>query len=112
VSIINPVIAPFSKVTGAPSSKTSFVVIGLNAGPSKVKKIEEMKIPTLSEDEFLELIRGREGAELDEKAIKAQQKKEKEIVDQAKAMEKREKEEEKLRMRKEAALEGTGIAAK
>ena len=99
-------------MTGAPSKKTSYVVIGENAGPSKVKKIEELGIQTLNEDEFFELIRSREGAELDEKQIKARQKDEHKIAEQAKAMEAREREEEKVRKRKETALEGTGIAAK
>jgi replication factor C subunit 1 len=49
---------------------------------------------------------------MDEKAIKAQEKEEQKIIQQAKEMEAREKEEETLRKRKEAALEGTGIAAK
>ncbi len=99
-------------MTGAPSKKTSFVVIGENAGPSKIKKIEELGIATVNEDEFLELIRSRSGAELNEKRIKAREKEEQKIAEQAKAMEAREKEEEKIRKRKEAALQGTGIAAK
>jgi replication factor C subunit 1 len=49
---------------------------------------------------------------MDEKAIKAREKEERKIAEQARAMEEREKEEEKLRRRKEAALQGTGIAAK
>ncbi|KAK1926049.1 purine nucleotide binding protein [Papiliotrema laurentii] len=99
------------KVTGAPSGKTSFVVVGENAGESKLKKIKEKAIPTLDEDGFLNLIRTSQGV-LDEKAIKAQEKEEKKIQQQAEEMEAREKEEEKVRKRKEAALEGTGIAAK
>lgn len=98
-------------MTGAPSGKTSYVVVGENAGASKLKAIADKKIPTLSEDDFLELIRVSDGV-MDEKAIKAQEKEEQKIIQQAKEMEAREKEEEKLRKRKEAALEGTGIAAK
>ena len=98
-------------MTGAPSGKTSFVVVGENAGESKLKKIKEKAIPTLDEDGFLNLIRTSQGV-LDEKAIKAQEKEEKKIQQQAEEMEAREKEEEKVRKRKEAALEGTGIAAK
>ena len=88
------------------------MVVGENAGPSKLKKIEEQGIPTLNEDEFLELIRTREGAELDDKTLKALKKEEEKIAAQAKEMEAREKEDEKLRQRKEAAWEGTGLAAK
>lgn len=99
-------------MASGPSKKTSYVVVGENAGPSKIKKIEEMGIPTLNEDEFLELIRTRQGAELDDKQIKAKEKEQDKIAQQAREMEAREKEEEKLRKRKEAALAGTGIASK
>ena len=99
------------KVTTAPSGKTSFVVVGDNAGESKLKAIKAKNIPTLTEDGFLDLIRTSEGV-MDEKQIAAQAKEEKKIQEQAREMEAREKEEEKLRKRKEAALEGTGIAAK
>ena len=86
--------------------------MGENAGPSKVKKIEDLGIAAINEDEFLELIRNRPGAELDDKQIKAREKEEKKIAEQAKAMEVREKEEAKVMKRKEAALEGTGIAVR
>ncbi|WRT63728.1 uncharacterized protein IL334_000651 [Kwoniella shivajii] len=100
------------KVTGAPSGKTSFVIVGDNAGASKLKTIHEKKIPTMTEEEFFEFIRSRKGGQLDEKAMKAKQAEEKKIKQQAEEMEKREKEEEKERKRKEKALQGTGIAAK
>lgn len=87
------------------------MVVGENAGASKLKKIEDLGIATLNEDEFLNLIRTRKGV-LDEKAQKAQEKEQQKIKEQAKEMEAKEKEEEKLRQRKEAALEGTGIATK
>lgn len=67
---------------------------------------------TLDEDGFLNLIRSREGAELDEKQIKALEKQQKQIEEAAKEMEAREKEEEKLAKRKEAAMSGTGLAVK
>ncbi|WWC58244.1 uncharacterized protein I303_100782 [Kwoniella dejecticola CBS 10117] len=100
------------KVTTAPSGKTSFVVVGENAGAAKLAKIKEKRIPTLSEDQFFEFIRGRKGGQLDEKQLKAKAAEEKKIEQQALEMEKREKEEEKERKRKEKALQGTGIAAK
>lgn len=101
----------FRKVTTAPSGKTSFVVLGEGAGESKLKAIREKKIATLDEDGFLDLIRTSDGV-MDEKQLAAQAKEEEKIKQQAREMEAREREEEKLRKRKEAALEGTGIAAK
>ncbi|KAL7418824.1 DNA replication factor C complex subunit Rfc1 [Cryptotrichosporon argae] len=100
------------RVTTAPSSKTSYVVVGINAGQSKLEKIKALGLATINEDEFLELIRGRKGGEVDEKTKAAIEKEEKKVLEQANEMERREKEEERLRVRKEKALEGTGIAAK
>jgi len=45
------------RVTGSPSGKTSFVVIGDDAGQSKLDKAKKLKLKTLDEDEFLDLIR-------------------------------------------------------
>ncbi|SPO03457.1 related to replication factor C protein [Cephalotrichum gorgonifer] len=72
------------KVTGQPSSKTSYVVLGDDAGPSKLAKIKSHGIKTINEEGLFELIRqlpahggGGKGAE------KARQKK-KEEEDKAK----------------------------
>jgi replication factor C subunit 1 len=45
------------KCTGAPSSKTSYVVLGDDAGPSKLKKIKDFGIKTIDENGLFELIR-------------------------------------------------------
>jgi len=100
------------RVTSGPSGKTDYVIIGDNAGKSKIDKIQAINLKTLTEDQFLDLIATRKGAKPDEKQIKAMQKEEKKIQDAAKEMEKKEKEDEKLRKRKEAALVDTGMAAK
>lgn len=44
------------RVTGAPSGRTDFVIVGEGAGASKLKKVEELGIRTLDEDGLLELI--------------------------------------------------------
>ena len=43
------------KASGSVSKKTSFVIVGENAG-SKERKARELGIPILSEDDFLEMI--------------------------------------------------------
>ncbi|KAH0562640.1 hypothetical protein GP486_002680 [Trichoglossum hirsutum] len=44
------------KVTGAPSSKTSFVVLGNDAGPKKLEVIRKNNIKTINEDGLFEMI--------------------------------------------------------
>ncbi|KAF8876170.1 purine nucleotide binding protein [Infundibulicybe gibba] len=68
------------RVVGQPSSKTNYVILGDNAGPSKIAAIRKHGINTLSEDEFLNLIATRNGPGNGEDIRKA-----------AKEMEKREK---------------------
>jgi replication factor C subunit 1 len=72
------------KVTGAPSSKTSYVVLGSDAGPSKLRKIKDMNIKTINEDGLFELIRRLPANGGDGKAAE-------------KNLEKRKAEEEKIR---------------
>lgn len=45
------------KVGSSISTKTDYVVAGDNMGPAKLEKANQLKIPILSENEFLELIR-------------------------------------------------------
>ncbi|KAK7747045.1 DNA replication factor C complex subunit Rfc1 [Diatrype stigma] len=45
------------KITGAPSSKTNYVVLGEDAGPSKLAKIQQHGIKTINEEGLFELIR-------------------------------------------------------
>jgi hypothetical protein len=85
------------RVVGQPSSKTSYVVLGDNAGPSKLTAIKKHGLQTLSEDEFLSLIATRKGpggpggAGFDEKTKKKMAKEQEEIKQAAKDLERREK---------------------
>lgn len=45
------------KVTGAPSKKTSYVVLGGDAGPKKLETIRNFNLKTINEDGLFELIR-------------------------------------------------------
>lgn len=81
---------------GQPSSKTDFVVLGDNAGPSKIAAIKKHGIKTLNEDEFLALIGTRKGGgKVDEKTKKKMQKEKEDIKKAAREMEKREQNEQK-----------------
>ncbi|GAA5869122.1 hypothetical protein JCM8547_008702 [Rhodosporidiobolus lusitaniae] len=74
------------RVTTAPSSRTSYVVLGSDAGPKKLEMIAKHKIKTLDEDGFLALI-GKSESREDDPTYQEQLKKEKEKVkEQAKAM--------------------------
>ena len=75
-----------SRVTGAPSGKTSYVVLGQDAGPKKLETIARLKIKTLNEDTFLELIGQRPAGAVDAKFLEKQAKEEKAIITAAKAM--------------------------
>lgn len=82
-------------MVGQPSSKTDYVVLGDNAGQSKLAAIKKHNLRTLTEDEFLNLIATRkgpgDGKGLSEKEKKKKDKEEKAIRDSAKEMEAREK---------------------
>ncbi|OIW27341.1 DNA replication factor C, large subunit [Coniochaeta ligniaria NRRL 30616] len=83
------------KVTGAPSSKTDFVVLGDDAGPSKLRKIREHGIKTIDEQGLFYLIKslpGEGGSGLAaEKAKQKQEEAEKKVREQAAEMERQEK---------------------
>lgn len=68
-----------AKVTKSISGKTSLVVLGDEAGPSKVKKIKELGIKAINEDGFIKLLRSMpaEGGD-SEAAQKAKLKREEE----------------------------------
>ena len=104
------------KVTSGPSSKTTYVVLGSDAGPSKLRKIQELSIKTINEDGLFELIRrlpanGGDGkaAEKNNEKKKAEMEK---IQKEAEAMEAEERRKAKeaemaeKEAQKQAALKG------
>ena len=74
-----------------PSSKTSYVVVGADAGPSKLAAIKKHGLPTLDEDGFLNLIATRVLDGNDEKLKKKLEKEQEAIKQAAKEMEREEK---------------------
>jgi replication factor C subunit 1 len=83
------------RVTGTPSSKTSYVVLGSDAGPSKLEKIKAMNIKTVSEDGLFELIRrlpaGGGGGKASEKSMEKKKAEEERVKREAAEMEREEK---------------------
>ncbi|KAH8822603.1 replication factor RFC1 C terminal domain-containing protein [Flagelloscypha sp. PMI_526] len=80
------------RVTGSPSSKTSYVVVGEGAGAAKLKALEKHNIKTLDEDAWLSLMATRKGGSgADKKAKERKEKEEKEIRKKVKEMEVEEK---------------------
>ncbi|OCL02671.1 hypothetical protein AOQ84DRAFT_278013, partial [Glonium stellatum] len=49
------------KLTKSLSKNTSFVVVGKDAGPKKLEKIEELGVETLDEEAFVERVGGAGG---------------------------------------------------
>ncbi|KAK4162215.1 replication factor C subunit 1 [Cladorrhinum sp. PSN259] len=104
------------KVTGAPSGKTDFVVLGDDAGPSKLRKIKDLNIKTIDEDGLFYLIKtmpaGGGGGKGAEKVKQKREEEEKKAREEATRMEREEKakraEEEKAA---KAAAAARGIAA-
>ena len=81
------------KVTGAPSKKTSFVVLGSDAGPKKLETIQQFGLKTINEHGLFELIRklpanggdGKAAEQFEAKKKKEEGKIEKEAAEMAKA---------------------------
>ncbi|ROW06534.1 hypothetical protein VMCG_04371 [Cytospora schulzeri] len=106
-----------AKVTGAPSSKTTFVVLGDDAGPSKLKKIKEHGIRTIDENGLFDLIRKAPAnggsAKNAEKARQKQEEEQQKIKAAAAELEKEEKNRraEAEKARKAAAARGAAAPA-
>lgn len=104
------------KVTGQPSSKTSFVVLGDDAGPSKLTKIKSMGIKTIDENGLFDLIRklpahggSGKGAQKAQEKKQAEEEKVKQQVAELEAEEKARKAEQAKAAKKAAAA--TGVPA-
>ncbi|KAK3397407.1 replication factor RFC1 C terminal domain-containing protein [Sordaria brevicollis] len=104
------------KVTGAPSSKTDFVVLGDDAGPSKLRKIKEHGIKTIDEEGLFYLIKtmpaGGGTGKGAEKAKQKREEEEKKIREEAEKLDREEKA-RKLEAEKEAkrAAAARGVSA-
>lgn len=96
---------PARTVTGAPSGVTSFVVVGANAGASKLRRIAEKNVPTIDEDGFLDLIRTRGSGKLDDKQRKKLKEEEAKIKRVAAEMEEAEREADRKRQKLERQAE-------
>ncbi|KAI0112218.1 DNA replication factor C, large subunit [Nemania sp. FL0031] len=83
------------KITGGPSGKTSYVVLGADAGPSKLTKIKELNIKTINEEGLFALIRrlpaGGGSGKGAEKVRQKRKEEEEKIKQQAAEMEQEEK---------------------
>lgn len=96
-----------AKVTKAILGKTSLVVIGDEAGPSKVAKIKKLNIKAINEEGFIQLLTSMpaEGGD-GEAALKAKEKREEEerkVQEEVEAEEARERAKEKARQQEEAS---------
>lgn len=80
-----------SRVVGQPSSKTDYVIVGADAGPSKLAAIKKHNLRTLDEDGFLNLIATRVPDNSDPKLQKKIEKEQQAIKQAAEEIEKREK---------------------
>ncbi|KAH7156811.1 putative replication factor C protein [Dactylonectria macrodidyma] len=105
------------KVTGQPSSKTSFVVLGEDAGPSKLSKIKSFGIKTIDENGLFDLIRklpayggSGKGAQKAQEKKKAEEDKVSKQVAEMEAEEKARKIEAERAARKAAASRGASVA--
>ncbi|KAI0161568.1 replication factor RFC1 C terminal domain-containing protein [Xylariaceae sp. FL1272] len=100
------------KITGTPSSKTSYVILGEDAGPSKLAKIKQHSIKTINEEGLFELIRrlpaGGGNGKGAEKVRQKRKEEEEKIKKQAAEMEREERERkaEQEKARKAAVARG------
>jgi replication factor C subunit 1 len=95
------------KITTGPSSKTSYVVLGNDAGPKKLETIAKLKLKTINEDGLFELIKrlppNGGDSKAAEKHAEKKEKEEKAIRDAAAEMERADWEAAKAKIKSKAA---------
>jgi replication factor C subunit 1 len=95
------------KITTGPSSKTSYVVLGNDAGPKKLETIAKLKLKTINEDGLFELIKrlppNGGDSKAAEKHAEKKEKEEKAIRDAAAEMERTDREAAKAKIKSKAA---------
>merc|ERR1712131_253154 len=84
------------KVTSAVSGKTGYLVVGDDAGESKIAKAKEKKVKMINEDELFEIIKTKPG-----KKPKYEIAAEEEAKEEAKKTKKIKKEKSKTEIKKE-----------
>lgn len=52
----NEIVSHGGKLVSSVSKKLSYLIVGQNAGPSKVNKASELNVPMISEDEFMAML--------------------------------------------------------
>jgi replication factor C subunit 1 len=95
------------KITTGPSSKTSYVVLGNDAGPKKLETIAKLKLKTINEDGLFELIKrlppNGGDSKAAEKHAEKKEKEEKAIRDAAAEMERADREAAKAKTKSKVA---------
>ncbi|CAK7223553.1 DNA replication factor C complex subunit Rfc1 [Sporothrix curviconia] len=100
------------KVMGAPSKNTGWIVLGDDAGPSKLAKIQQFGIRTIDENGLFEMVKRLPAGGGDSKeAEKAREKQEKELDKIRQAAEDMNREEESKRLAAERAEKAAAKAA-
>lgn len=101
-----------AKVTKSISGKTSLVVLGDEAGPSKVQKIKANKIKAITEESFLELLRRMPAdggaSDLAMKAKEKREEEERQLKEQVEREEQEEREREQQRQQSQNKSETKG----
>jgi len=96
------------KVTQSVSKKTSYAVIGREAGPSKLQKVQDLKVKILDEDGLLQLIGSQPGKkskfEVAAKAMIEEEEKEKRKAEEKEAKKRKAEEEEERQKPKVAKV--------